>query len=122
MGTVYRGRDTQTNDLIAIEVLKHDFLRHNPALVERFIYEGEALRQLNHPNIVQLLATVTENGRYYLILEYVSGGTLADLLEQHPQLPIEHVLNIALELTDALVRAHHLKILHRDIGVTTEYG
>ena len=58
-------------------------------MVQRFVREGEALRQLNHPNIVKLLDAVHENGRYYLIMELVEGGALDDLLMQTPRLPIE---------------------------------
>jgi serine/threonine protein kinase len=86
-----------------------------PELVERFRREGEALRRLNHPNIVKVLAAVEETGQPYLVMEYVSGGSMATLLEQQPQLPLGRALAIALELADALSRAHHLDILHRDI-------
>ena len=84
-------------------------------MVQRFIREGEALRQLNHPNIVKLLDAVHENGRYYLIMELVDGGSLDEILKQTPLLPINDVLNIALDLADALTRAHRLNIIHRDI-------
>ena len=77
--------------------------------------EGEALRRLNHPNIVKVLATVDEDNQHYIVMEYVSGGSLADLLLREPRLPVERVVSIGLELSDALSRAHHLHILHRDI-------
>ncbi|HRF95107.1 MAG TPA: protein kinase, partial [Aggregatilineales bacterium] len=53
MGTVYKGIDTQTNEVVAIKHLKPDALKADNGLLERFIREGEALRQLNHPNIVK---------------------------------------------------------------------
>ncbi len=115
MGAVYRGRDTDTGEPVAIKALKSDVLGADVDQVQRFIREGETLRTLNHPNIVKLLATVEENEQHYLIMEYVGGGSLADLLHQQPQLPIPQVLAIALELADALTRAHHLKVIHRDI-------
>jgi DNA-binding NarL/FixJ family response regulator len=73
------------------------------------------LRRLNHPNIVKVLATADEDGQHFIIMEYVDGGSLADLLCRQPQLPFELVAAIGLELADALSRAHHLNILHRDL-------
>jgi len=115
MGDVYEGRDLQTGDRVAIKLLKPDIVDSMPNLIERFTREGEALRQLNHPNIVKMLDAVEEDGMHYLIMEYVGGGSLEDLLQQEPQLPVNHVLEIALDLADALTRAHRLKIIHRDI-------
>src|SRR5579859_6622081 len=115
MGAVYRGRDTQTDDTVAIKQLKSDLLADKPELVKRFVREGDALRALNHPNIVKLLTAAQHDGKHYLVMEYVSGGSLADLLKTQPRLPMARVLAIALELADALARAHHLKIIHRDI-------
>jgi len=112
MGTVYLAVDTQTNTQIAIKHLKSEVA--TPALIERFRREGEALRDLNHPNIVKLLDTVEADGEHYLLLEYVSGGDLADLIRNgisdHQQ-----ILRYALDLADALTRAHKLDIIHRDL-------
>lgn len=115
MGDVYLGTDTMTGEKVAIKQLRFDLAGTMPKIVERFMREGEALRRLNHPNIVKVLATVDEDRRHFIIMEYVSGGSLADLLEKQPQLPVERVVAIGLELSDALSRAHHLQILHRDI-------
>jgi serine/threonine protein kinase/tetratricopeptide (TPR) repeat protein len=115
MGTVYRGIDTHTGTPIAVKALKPEVVKHSPTIVERFRREGEALRRLNHPNIVGMLTAVTDNDDHYLIMEYVSGGDLRDLLRQQPQLPIERALSIALDLADALTRAHRLNIIHRDL-------
>jgi tetratricopeptide (TPR) repeat protein len=115
MGDVYRGLDEQTGETVAIKLLKPDIVDAMPNLIERFEREGEALRRLNHPNIVKMLAAVEEDGLYYLVMEYVPGGSLRDLLENQPQLPIPRVLEIALDLADALTRAHRLQIIHRDL-------
>lgn len=115
MGNVYLGADTLTGETVAIKQLRVEQTGSMPKMVERFIREGEALRRLNHPNIVKVLATSDEGGQHYIVMEYVGGGSLADLLSQQPQLPIERVVSIGLELSDALSRAHHLHILHRDI-------
>lgn len=115
MGTVYKATDTQTKQTVAIKHLKPEALANDSGLLERFIREGEALRQLNHPNIVKTYGAYEEKGNHYLVMEYVSGGTLYDLLKKGGKLTTKRALNIALELSDALVRAHHLGIIHRDI-------
>ncbi|MBI5958712.1 MAG: serine/threonine protein kinase [Chloroflexi bacterium] len=115
IGQVYYGHDTQTNDPVAIKALKPHTVEDNPRLLERFRREGEALKELDHPHIVKMLALVEEAGRHYIVMEYVSGGSLYDLLKQHGKLPVERVLAIALDLCDALTRAHRLQIVHRDI-------
>ena len=115
IGSVYAGTDTLTGEKVAIKMLRKELTSTMPELVERFHREGEALRRLNHPNIVKMLAADEEQGRHYLIMEYVGGGSLAELLMRQPKLPVEQVISIALELADALSRAHHLDILHRDI-------
>jgi serine/threonine protein kinase/tetratricopeptide (TPR) repeat protein len=112
MGTVYKGFDTQTGQTVAIKYLKTELT--SPELIERFQREGEALRELNHPNIVKMLDAVEENGDYYLIIEYLAGGDLSGLLKQG-QLPLEKVLQIAIDICDALTRAHRLNIIHRDL-------
>lgn len=115
MGTVYRGRDTLTNQVVAIKALSTSGVAEDyQEALTRFIREGEVLRQLNHPNIVDVLATVDEKGQQYIVMELVTGGVLADLL-LHGELSITQTVNIALELSDALSRAHHLNIIHRDI-------
>jgi DNA-binding NarL/FixJ family response regulator len=115
MGNVYIGTDTLTGETVAIKELRSDMVGNMPGLVERFLREGEALRRLNHPNIVKVLATLDEGSQHFIVMEYVGGGSLADLLLKQPQLPLERVVAISLELSDALSRAHHLHILHRDL-------
>jgi hypothetical protein len=61
---------------------------------DRFEREGQVLRQLDHPNIVKMLATVEEEGLHYIIMEYVSGGSLRDLLDAQPHLPIDRVMEM----------------------------
>src|SRR5512136_3128310 len=115
MGAVYRATDTQTGELVAVKALDPEVVTRTPDLVQRFVREGEALRQLNHPNIVRMIAAVEEGGRHYLVMEYVPGGSLADLLATQGKLPARRVMEIGLDLADALTRAHRLGIVHRDI-------
>lgn len=115
MGDVYLGTDTLTGEKVAVKQLRCETAGNMTQMVERFVREGDVLRRLNHPNIVKVLATVDEDGQHYIIMEYVGGGSLADLLKRQTQLPFDRVVAIGLELSDALSRAHHLQILHRDI-------
>ncbi len=114
-GEVYRGRDTETGQVIVVKRLNPELLAQQPDMAGRFAREGELLRQLNHPNIVQMIATEQINGEQCLIMEYVPGGSLRDLLDTQGQLPLAQVLDIVLELADALSRAHHLGVIHRDL-------
>ncbi|HSR31205.1 MAG TPA: protein kinase [Anaerolineae bacterium] len=124
MGEVYRATDTHNGEPVAVKALDPRVVARDPGILERFVREGEALRQLSHPNIVRMVAAVeAEDGTtgvvgHYLVMEYVAGGSLRDLLEAtrpDRSLPVPRVLEIGLELADALTRAHHLGIIHRDL-------
>jgi predicted ATPase len=112
MGTVYRGVDARNQQTVAIKQLKADVAQ--PENIERFQREGEALRDLNHPNIVKMLDMLEHEGQHYLVMEYVAGGDLSQLLKQG-QIPLEEILKLSIDLADALTRAHKLSIIHRDL-------
>ena len=118
MTTVYRGVDTQTQQPVAIKALKPDLVIGNPDLVARFTREGNVLRQLDHPNIVQIVAAVKDRGQPYLIMEYVGGGSLRDLLDTQSTLSVGRALDIAVPLANALSLAHRRGIFHRDLKPT----
>ncbi len=115
MGSVFQGTDIQTDAPVAIKYLKREVVADNPDMLRRFEQEGEALRVLNHPNIVKMLDTVTEGEDHYLIMEYVPGGSLRDVLDTDDHFSVQRALYVALDLADALTRAHRLNIIHRDI-------
>lgn len=115
MAKVYLGKDIESGAPVAIKTLHANKFKNQPDVLERFLREGELLRQLNHPNIVKMLDSLEVDGIHYLVMEYVEGGDLNALLEKEGKLSIEQTLAIALELADALTRAHHLNIIHRDI-------
>ncbi len=115
MGTVFLAKDTETNEDVALKLLKSDAVANDPGILTRFEREAEALRSLNHPNIVKVLGTVSEDNNHYIVMEYVSGGALNTLLKSTKLLPVDRILKIAIELADALTRAHYLQIVHRDI-------
>jgi predicted ATPase/predicted Ser/Thr protein kinase len=115
MGEVYRATDTHTGEPVAVKALNPGVVARDPSILGRFAREGEALRRLDHPNIVRMIAALEDEGRHYLVMEYVAGGSLQDLLETTRSLPIPRVLEMALDLADALTRAHRLGIIHRDL-------
>jgi eukaryotic-like serine/threonine-protein kinase len=113
MGEVFQAADEQTGQLVAVKILARQLTLH-PESLERFRREAETLRQLDHPNIVKFVDAFEHDGQYIIVMEYVSGGNLRDL-QQQGRPSIEHVRQIALDLCDALIRAHRLNIIHRDI-------
>lgn len=115
MGTVYLGTDINTEERVAIKRLHKERIADQPELVERFEREAEALRQLNHPNIVKALDHFEQDGDHYIVMEYVAGKDLSDLLVHQGTLPLKRAIQIALGITDALTRAHYLRITHRDL-------
>jgi len=115
MGTVYTGVDATTGQAVAIKQLRSDIVHDQPEAVERFAREAQALRKLNHPHIVAVFETLEDDDTNYIIMEYIDGGSLRDALTKQSGLPIDRVLEIALDVSDALARAHRLNIIHRDI-------
>jgi len=109
MGAVYRGTDEQSGQSVAVKLLKPEIIAVEPVVLERFTREAEALRQLNHPNIVQVLHTGQDGDYHFIVMEYVASGSLDELLKSTHQggerLAISRVLTIAIELADALTRA-----------------
>jgi len=113
MGVVFHGLDRETGQRIAIKRIRSD-IADAPEFIERFEREAEILRRLAHPNIVRLLALEVSRGERQIVMEYVSGGSLRDLLSRG-RLPLQRTLALAVELSDALARAHHLNVIHRDL-------
>lgn len=115
MGQVYLGYDLEDRQEIAIKELRPEFIAQDPELVTRFEREADVLRRLNHPNIVKMHGTFAENDRHYLVMDYVGGGSLRDVIRSQSPLAIPHIVDIGIELSDALARVHRLDIIHRDI-------
>ena len=85
-GEVYHGQDIETGQAIVIKRLKPDLVRDYPEFVQRFKREGEMLRQLDHPNIVKVLATFEQAEQYNIVMDFVPGGSLRELLDQEADL------------------------------------
>ena len=114
MGVVYKAADAQTGQAVAVKVIARD-LALEPEMLERFRREGEALRQLRHPNIVGFVDMFQHEGQQVIVMEFAPGGSLRDLLKREGPLPLERARQITLDLCDALIRAHRLNIVHRDL-------
>lgn len=112
MGQVYRGTDKRNNQPVAIKKL-HGGLKQSDD-IERFKREGQALRDLDHPNIVKLIDMLEVDGAHYLVMDYIAGGDLKHLLDER-KLTLDETLRMMLDLADALTRAHKLGIIHRDL-------
>src|SRR5215471_1817201 len=112
MGEVYRARDMRLDRIVAIKVLSAHM--DSPASRERFEREARAVSSLNHPHICALYDVGNQDGRAYLVMEYLAGETLAARLAQGP-LAIDKVLEYATQIADALDRAHRQGVTHRDL-------
>jgi tRNA A-37 threonylcarbamoyl transferase component Bud32 len=115
MGRVYSGLDLHTGERVAIKHIRTTYAAEHPESLLRFAREAEILGRLAHPNIVRRIAMVEAEQRWHIVMEYVPGGSLRDLLRRSPRLPLGRALQIALEVADALARAHHLGVVHRDL-------
>ena len=113
MATVYKGLDTSRQQLVAIKVLP-SYFAHDPQFTKRFRREARAATLLDHPHIVRVYATGETVGMPYLVMVYVSGGTLMDLLAQGA-LALEGVALIVRQVAAALDYAHGKGIVHRDV-------
>ena len=113
MGEVYRARDTRLDRIVAIKVLP-THLADRSELRERFEREARTIASLNHPHICILFDIGQQDGIDYLVMEYLEGDTLAQRLLKGP-LPLEQVLRYAIEIADALDKAHRKGVTHRDL-------
>lgn len=113
MGEVYRARDSRLGRDVALKVL-HPHLLADRRHEERFVHEARAIAAINHPHIVTMYAVEHCDGQSFLAMELVEGQTLANLIPP-TGLPLEHVLDIAIALTDAIAAAHDKGIVHRDL-------
>ena len=113
MGEVYNARDTRLDRIVAIKVLPA-ILPTRAELRERFEREARTIASLNHPHICTLYDIGHQDGTDYLVMEYLEGETLAQRLLKGP-LPLEQVLQYAIEIADALDKAHRKGITHRDL-------
>lgn len=114
MADVYLAIDTILNREVAIKVLRGE-LSKDPVTLLRFQREANAVSKLNHPNVVDVYDVGEFEGRHYIVMEYVRGRTLKELILQRGALHKEEAVNIMIQLTSAVQHAHENNIIHRDI-------
>jgi eukaryotic-like serine/threonine-protein kinase len=113
MGEVYQASDSKLGRSVAIKLLPEAFA-HDPERAARLEREARVLASLNHPRIAAIYGIEESGGRKFLVMELVSGQTLADRIERGP-LPIDEALGIASQIAEALEAAHEKGVIHRDL-------
>ena len=113
MGEVYRARDTRLGRIVAIKTLHRSFCNDRD-LQQRFEREARTLATLSHPHICPVFDVGQQDGVDFLVMEYLDGQTLAELLAKGP-LPLKEALAIARQIADAVEAAHEKGIVHRDL-------
>jgi len=113
MGMVYKAEDTRLGRTVALKFLPEE-LTGDRAAVERFQREARAVSVLNHPNICTLHDIDSADGRLFLVMEYVEGGNLRERIQKKP-LGLVQLLDLAIQIANALDAAHLGRVVHRDI-------
>ncbi len=118
MSAVYKATDPNLRRSVAVKMI-HPHLSGDSQFVNRFQEEAAAVAALNHPNIVQVYDFNNDNGVYYMVLSFIEGGTLQDLLnklnKEKRHLDIKHAIKYTIDVCDGLGYAHQRGMIHRDI-------
>ncbi|MCP4535569.1 MAG: protein kinase [Chloroflexi bacterium] len=114
MGIVYQALDPNIQRTVALKVLRPD-LTSNPELRQRFQREARSAGGLNHPGIVTIFDAAEQGDTSFLVMEYLEGQTLEQLIEMSDLLPVARVRDVAMQICDALDFAHNAQVIHRDI-------
>lgn len=114
MANVYLAYDTILDRNVAVKLLRGD-LASDEKFVHRFQREALSASSLNHPNIVEVYDVGEDNGSYYIVMEYIEGRHLKDLIKKRGKLTTSEVIDIMLQITDGMSVAHDSYIIHRDI-------
>ena len=114
MANVYLANDKILDRKVAVKVLRGD-LSSDDRFIRRFQREALSVSNLSHPNIVEVYDVGEEDGEYYIVMEYIEGKTLKQLLKKRESLTLTEVIDIMTQLTDGIAHAHESYIIHRDI-------
>ena len=113
MGVVYEAEDTQLGRHVAVKVLS-EAMQRDPSILERFQREARAASALNHPGICTVHSIEQHEGQHFIVMELLEGQTLAKRIGHHP-LDLPEILDLAIQIADALESAHAKGIVHRDL-------
>jgi serine/threonine-protein kinase len=113
MGEVYRARDVKLGRDVAIKVVSGEALPHGELLI-RFENEARLASALNHPNIITIYGIEEDNGRHCIIMEFVDGLTLSEILSAGP-MKIREAVDVARQVAEGVAKAHEARIVHRDL-------
>jgi len=116
MGAVYKAQDTHLDRIVAVKVLPHDKMADSERK-QRFVQEAKAASSLNHPNIIVVHDIAADRGLDFIVMEYVEGKTLDQLIGRKG-LPLGEALGFAAQIADGLAKAHSAGIVHRDLKPT----
>lgn len=114
MALVYKARCRLLNRFVAVKILRSEFI-NDEEFINKFRRESQAAASLSHPNIVSIYDVGVEDNIYYIVMEYVNGKTLKQLIREKGKLSIDESLDIAIKIAEALNHAHENHIVHRDI-------
>lgn len=114
MANVYLANDTFLDRKVAVKILRGD-LSTDEKFIRRFQREAYAASALSHPNIVEMYDVGEDKGTYFIVMEYIEGRTLKQLLKKRGSLTAPEVVDIMLQLTDGIAHAHDMYIIHRDL-------
>ncbi len=114
MGVVYRATQKGVGQDVAIKRLHADFYQ-DPVIVKRFINEARSYGEITHPNAVKLHDLLNVNGQICIVMEYVKGRTLRDYIDNHYHFSNRQIIDICLQIADALGTVHRAGIIHRDL-------
>ncbi len=114
MGVVYRGTDEKRGRVVAVKVV-HGELSQGSKVQERFKREFEILDQFRHPGIVRNLGYGKFRGTLYIAMEFIQGATLDSILEERGAMPWREVVDLGIQICQALQYAHERGVVHRDL-------
>jgi serine/threonine protein kinase len=114
MALVYKGQDLLLHRKVAVKMLRHQYV-HDEEFIRRFRREAQSAASLSHPNVVSIYDVGQEGESHYIVMEYIEGTTLNDLIKEKAPLQVEEAVHYASQIADALDHAHHNDIIHRDI-------
>jgi eukaryotic-like serine/threonine-protein kinase len=114
MALVYRAHDILLNRNVAIKVLRSQFV-HDEEFIRRFRREAQSAASLSHPNVVSIYDVGQEDEIHYIVMEYVEGKNLNEIIKERAPLQVDESVRIASQICDALDHAHQNQIIHRDI-------